>query len=112
MYTIDVYNEETLISTITVDGVSVSVVNFSDIILLRPFGVRDEVSYKDLESFYLDRCFPQDRPNCKEILKNFGLDYYDPELICRKTHGQQFDDFMWLQFSDEPKVSYSDIRLR
>ena len=44
--------------------------------------------------------------------KTLGLDYYDPELICRKTHGVQFDDFTWIQFSDEPQVNYNDIKLR
>ena len=24
----------------------------------------------------------------------------------------QFDDFMWLQFSDEPQVRWDDIKLR
>ena len=48
--------------------------------------------------------------NAKVLLRGLGLDYYDPELICRKTHGQQFDDFVWMQFSDEPQVRYEDIR--
>lgn len=50
--------------------------------------------------------------NAKVLLRGLGLDYYDPELICRKTHGHQFDDFMWMQFSDEPQVRYEDIKLR
>ena len=73
---------------------------------------RTEVTYKDLEEFFEDRCFPRERQNAKELLKGIGLDYYDPEAICRKTHGMQFDDFMWMQFSDEPQVKYSDIKIR
>ena len=74
--------------------------------------VNKYATYEDLMEFYEERCFPRERANCKTVLKSIGLDYYDPELICRKTHGQQFDDFMWIQFSDEPQVEYKDIKLR
>lgn len=76
------------------------------------FGVRTSVTYEDLIESYEDRCFPRERANCKTVLKSIGLDYYNPELICRKTHGQQFDDFIRIQFSDEPQVEYKDIKLR
>lgn len=65
-----------------------------------------------LEEFYEERCFPKERANCKEILRTLGLDCYESELICRKTHDLQFDDFLWLQFSDETQVCWDDIRMR
>lgn len=104
--------KDRLVSEIFVNGNSVSFTNYSDDILSLPFGVRDTVTYSDLLEFYEDRCFPRERANCKDVLKRLGLDYYDPELICRKTHGLQFDDFTWLQFRDEPQVCYQDIKLR
>jgi len=112
MYSFKAYFKTQLLSEVFVDGEDVRVVHYSDLIFFRPFGVRTEVTYEDLMEFYEDRCFSRERENCKTVLKSIGLDYYDPELICRKTHGLQFDDFVWLQFSDEPQVEWDDIKLR
>lgn len=112
MYSFKAYFKEELLSEVFVDGESVTVKHYTDFVLFRPFGVLTEVTYKDLLEFYEDRCFPRERVNCKTVLKSLGLDYYDPEMICRKTHGLQFDDFLWLQFSDEPQVCWNDIKLR
>lgn len=112
MYSFKVYNKEILCSEVIVDNEIVKFKNFIDIIHWLPFGVRTSATYKDLLEFYEERCFPRERANCKTVLKTLGLDYYDPELICRKTHGVQFDDFTWIQFSDEPQVNYNDIKLR
>lgn len=111
-YDVDYYYKEELLTKIHIRGRKVTFENYSDDVLLVAFGVRTEVTYKDLLDFYEDRCFPRERSNAKDLLHDLGLDYYDPELICRKTHGMQFDDFMWLQFSDEPQVKYSDIKIR
>lgn len=112
MYSFKAFYKEILLSEVFVDGKDVKVVHYSDLVIFRPFGVRESVTYQDLLEFYEDRCFPRERVNCKTVLKSIGLDYYDPELICRKTHGVQFDDFVWLQFSDEPQVCWKDIKLR
>ena len=111
-YNIKVYSKEQLVSEITVKGNNVNFINYTDNVLQLPFGVRTSATVDDLEEFFEDRCFPRERVNCKEILHNLGLDCYEPELICRKTHGLQFDDFIWLQFSDEPQVCWNDIKLR
>lgn len=111
-YNVSVYFKEDLLSVINVDGESVTFENFSDLIPFLPFGVRDFASYADLVEYYEDRCFPRERANCKQVLKGLGIDYYDPEMICRKTNGVQFDDFVWLQFSDEPQVCWEDVKLR
>lgn len=111
-YDIDYFYRDELLTSIHVRGSSVTFENHSDEILLIAFGIRKEVTYEDLIEFYESRCFPRERVNAKALLRGLGLDYYDPELICRKTHGQQFDDFMWMQFSDEPQVRYEDIKLR
>ena len=111
-YSIKVYSKEQLVCEIIVAGSNVSFTNHTDNVLQLPFGVRDIATIDDLEDFFEDRCFPRERVNCKEILHKLGLDCYEPELICRKTHGLQFDDFIWLQFSDEPQVCWNDIKLR
>jgi hypothetical protein len=101
-----------LISEIKVEGSSVTFKNYIDDPVWLPFGVNKSADLKMLDDFFEDRCFPRERVNCKEIVHNLGLDYYEPELICRKTHGLQFDNFIWLQFSDEPQVTWNDIKLR
>lgn len=112
LYEVKVYwKDEQLVCRITVDK-GVKFTNYTDDTLKLPFGVRTEVGEKDLQEFYRERAFPEERDNCKEVLNALGLNYYDAESVCRKTHGLQFDDFLWLQFSDEPQVKYSDIKLR
>lgn len=111
-YRVDVYYMEDLLSKIYVDGESVRVENFSDDIVWRPFGVLTDVTYQDLMEFYEERCFPKDRQNRNEILDLMGLPCYDTEMICRVTHGTQFDDFLWMNFSDEAQKTFEEIRLR
>lgn len=111
-YSFKTYVQERLTAEVFVNGESVTFKNYGDDPLWLPFGVKTSATYKDLLAFYEERCFPRERANCKTVLKSIGLDYYDPELICRKTHGLQFDDFLWIQFSDEPQVEYKDIKLR
>lgn len=111
-YRIDVYYMEDLVSKVYVDGESVRVENFTEDFIWRPFGVLTDVTYKDLMEFYEDRCFPEDRQNRNEILDLMGLPCYDPEMICRVTHGTQFDDFLWMNFSDGEQKTFEEIRLR
>ena len=111
-YVVEVYLKEDLISKIFVSNNNVTFENYIENTLWLPFGVNKTATVDDLEEFYEDRCFPKERANCKELLRDLGLDCYEPELICRKTHGLQFDDFLWLQFSDEPKVEWHSIKLR
>lgn len=111
-YDIQYFYKEDLLTVIHVRGRSVAFENYSDEVILIAFGVREAVTYEDLLEFYESRCFPRERTGAKDLLRGLGLDYYDPELICRKTHGMQFDDFMWMQFSDEPQVRYEDIKMR
>lgn len=112
MYSVKVYFQEELICEIFVNGHDVTFKNYSDLVIFLPFGVRTSATYEDLMEYYEDRCFPRTRTGAKELLHDLGLDDYDPELICRKTHGMQFDDFVWLQFSDEPQVEYKNIKIR
>lgn len=104
--------QELLTCEVFVNECSVTFNNYINDPLYLPFGVRTSATYEDLLEFYEDRCFPKERANCKTVLKTLGLDVYDVEQICRKTHGLQFDDFIWLQFSDESQVEYKDIKLR
>lgn len=111
-YSFRTYFKDKLTCEVWVSGWQVKFKNYSDNFLWLPFGVKSSVTYQDLLSFYEDRCFPKERANCKTVLKTLDLDVYDVEMICRKTHGTQFDDFMWIQFSDEPQVTWDQVKLR
>ena len=110
-YTVKVYNKEELITEIKVKGANVTFTNHKKCIW-NPFGEKEEANINDLFDYYKSRCFPEYRRNLKDILRGLDLNFYDEEYICRKTHGTQFDDFVWLQFSDEPQVTYNEIKLR
>ena len=86
--------------------------NRTDDILHRAFGVIEAPTWNDFENFLRDRCFPQTRGNCKELLREMGLTDYDPLQIVEKTKGRLADDEMWLRFRYLPKreeaVGYAD----
>ena len=86
--------------------------NKTDDILHRAFGVIKDPTWNDFENFLRDRCFPQTRGNCKELLQEMDLTDYDPLQIVEKTKGRLADDEMWLRFRYLPKreeaVGYAD----
>ena len=77
--------------------------NKTDDILHRAFGVIKDPTWNDFENFLRDRCFPQTRGNCKELLQEMDLTDYDPLQIVEKTKGRLADDEMWLRFRYLPK---------
>lgn len=111
MYKIEYFWKDKLTSIIEVDKDRVKVTNYTDDLILTAFGVNDNPTIEDLDEFLEDRCFPRSRINCREILKALNIDYYDPFLICYKTHGVIQGDFCWLRFDDQPDVTWEkDIK--
>lgn len=107
------YKDEILAHVkITEEPFKCEVINFTDIIILRPFGVNENPSLQDLLDFYESRCFPKERRNCQELLEDFGLDEYIPSQIILKTHGRQLEDFCWIKFEGEDLEYERDIKLR
>ena len=90
----------------------VSVINYTDNILHRPFGRNNSPTMQDLEDFLESRCFPKARANCKQLLNDLGLQAYDPLDICIATHGRQWDDYNWILFEGEELDYEKDIKLR
>ena len=111
-YSFKVYFKEDLMAEVWVKGSSITFKNYGTNPVWLPFGVHEKATPELLDEFFEDRCFPRERVNCKQLLRTLGIDCYEPELICRKTHGVQFDDFLWIQFSDEPQVTFKEVRLR
>lgn len=88
------------------------VFQYTDDFLIKPFSKDSQnVSISDVLDFLEDRCFPRERVNCNEVLKELGLSFYKPLDIVRKTHGVQFDDFMWVRFKGET-LKHADVKIR
>lgn len=114
---VEVYNREQLISTILVDysASTVQVQNYIEPVGLNvgllPFGKNTSPVWRDYIDFLRYRCFEETRPDAKILLKHWGLDYYDPDKLVRKTHGVLFGDFIWVKFGDE-NITFEDVRIR
>ena len=90
----------------------VTCVNYTDDIMLRPFGVNDNPSMADVGDFFESRCFPRERRNCKQLLADLGLEEYVPISIVEKNHGRQLEDYCWIRFEGEDLEYERDIKLR
>ncbi|MDO5407620.1 MAG: helix-turn-helix domain-containing protein [Eubacteriales bacterium] len=66
-------------------------------ILHRAFGVVEEPTWEDFEEFLKSRCFPVTRANLKLVLRDLGLQYYDPLQIIEKTQGRMAEDHQWIR---------------
>lgn len=76
---------------------TVEIENKTDRILDRAFGVKEKPTWQDFEGFLEERCFPRTRDKMKLVLKDVGVDYYDPLTIIGKTEGRMAEDDMWLE---------------
>ena len=85
-------------SVVTVEGDKITVVNYTDDILMTAFGNNKNITLDDLEEFFEERCFPRSR--AKQVLKNEDIPYV-PYLIIQRTHGTMFDDCFWIRFEGE-----------
>lgn len=71
-------------------------------VLHRAFGVIEDPTWDDFETFLKDRCFPATRGNAKGILQKLQLTDYDPLQIVEKTRGRMVEDDMWMKFNYYP----------
>lgn len=77
---------------------TVKIKNYTNDNINRAFGCNEHPSMEDFEEFLEDRCFPRTRDHLKLILRDMGLDYYDPLAIVRITQGRLEGDRMWIRF--------------
>lgn len=100
---LEYYNKDQLTTVINVDykRQTVAVTNYTDKLIDRAFGIKENPSFQDYEDFLESRCFPRTRAYMKWILQDLGLDYYDPLSIIKKTSGVMAEDHMWLKIIEE-----------
>lgn len=77
----------------------IEIVNTTDDIIHRAFGIKARPTWEDFELFLEDRCVPRSRDHIRLILKDMGLDFYDPMAIIEKTGGRMAEDHQWIRLA-------------
>lgn len=87
----------------------VKIINFTDDLISRAFGIRTEPTWEDYEAFLETRCMPRTRYGVREELRYMGLDSYDPVRIIEKTAGRVYEDHQWLRKMDAGQIKEYDM---
>lgn len=90
---------DTLCTTIDVDFMhrKIFIINYTNDIIHRAFGVVKHPTWEDFELFLESRCVPKSRSNIKSILRDLGVSSYDPLQIIEKTNGRMAEDNQWIE---------------
>lgn len=86
----------------------VKIVNLTDQMISRAFGVREKPSWEDYENFLEDRCMPRTRFGIREELDYMGIDTYDPFVIVQETLGRVYGDHQYLRRMNDDWVEQYD----
>ena len=77
----------------------IKIVNRTNDIMKRAFGINENPDWNDFEQFLEERCFPKSRAFRKTILKKIGADGYDTLQILEKTDGRTAEDNHYIRFT-------------
>lgn len=89
----------------------VCIINFTDDMLSRAFGVNEKPDWDDFNEFLESRCMPRTRYGIREELNYMGIDTYDPFQIVEKTSGRVYGDGQSLErMNTEWVKKYDAIR--
>ena len=99
-YQIDFMYKTSVCTTILVNfwDEQIKIINKTDDILHRAFGVNENPTWEDFNTFLEDRCFSKSRGDRKSVLRALGLDSYDPFQIIEQTKGKTYEDSQWMRF--------------
>lgn len=91
--------EEDCCSVILVntDDKKIKVINETDNMLHRAFGIKAKPDWNDFEAFLRSRCFPEDREDVETLLEDLDLEEYDPLAIVERTEGRMAEDLQWIK---------------
>lgn len=84
----------------------IAVENRTDDLIHRAFGIKAKPTWEDFEEFLESRCFPRTREHLRLVLKDLGLDSYDPFAIVERTKGRMAEDMQWIA------ITYFDAAAR
>lgn len=93
------YNKADLCTVIVADysNQSVRFKNFTDNSLYTAFGIKQNISWDDYNSFLEERCVSKNRMGIKEYLASIGVDDYEPIEIIKKTKGKMAEDYQRIE---------------
>lgn len=86
----------------------VKIVNLTDDMVSRAFGVEEKPDWNDYEEFLESRCMPRTRYGIREELRSIGINSYDPFQIVQVTRGRVYDDHQYLTQMKEPWIAEFD----
>lgn len=75
----------------------VKILNLTDDMISRAFGIKEKPDWEDFEEFLESRCMPRTRYGIREELEDMGIDTYDVFRITEQTSGRVYGDAQWLK---------------
>lgn len=88
----------------------IRIVNLTDELTSRAFGIKAAPGWEDYEYFLESRCMPRTRYGIRRELKSMGIDCYDPFQIIQKTRGRVYEDHQYLSRMDADWIAgYDEI---
>ncbi|MFR5875522.1 MAG: helix-turn-helix domain-containing protein [Eubacterium sp.] len=84
----------------------IKIVNRTNDIMKRAFGVNENPTWQDFEDFLEERCLPKSRAMRKTVLSRIGIDSYDPIQILEKTKGRTAEDNQYINFTYRKRVAF------
>lgn len=98
------------VASVVIDKDKLNIETYTEIPYKQPF-LKKPVTLDYVKSFLEKRAVSKDKSNIAEILSQLNLKEYDIIEILKKTHGVNFDDFLWLKFNDE-NITWNEVKLR
>ena len=84
----------------------IKIINRTNDIMKRAFGVKENPTWEDFESFLEERCFPNSRALKKTILQRIGMDSYDPLQILEMNKGRTAEDNQYINFTRKRRLAF------
>ena len=109
-FSFEVFWKDTLSARVSVNKSRVHVSRYIDHPVRQLFWA-DNITRDQLNHVLKLRCIDENRPDINEKLKHWGLEFYNPLEIVKKTHGVSFNDYLWFRFPGENIIS-SDVLVR
>ena len=78
----------------------VKICNYTNNLMFRAFGSKENPTFDDYQEFLKSRCFPENRDKIKLVLEDLNLPFYDAFLIIQKTQGRMADDNFWIEIEE------------
>lgn len=84
----------------------IEIINRTDDIMKRAFGVNIKPSWADFNEFLTSRCMPSSRCGKELILGKMGLDSYDALAIIEKTNGRTAEDNQYIKITKRRRIEF------